>query len=261
MTAPLDVDAVLLDIDGVLVTSWVALPGSIETVAALRAAGIPFRLLTNTTTHTRAGLAATLREAGFDFAPEEILTAVTATAAHLRARHAGGKVYVLSDGDPRPDLTGVELVELDDADVVVLGGACDDFSYDTMNRVFRRLNEGAGFVAMHRNLYWRTKDGLQLDGGAFVAALQAASGVSPVVCGKPAPAYFEAALEDLRVEAGRAAMVGDDVVNDVGGAQAVGVRGVLVRTGKFRPSDLGRGSPDVVVDSIADVPALLGMGS
>jgi HAD superfamily hydrolase (TIGR01458 family) len=261
MTAPLDVDAVLLDIDGVLVTSWAALPGSIETVAALRAAGIPFRLLTNTTTHTRAGLAATLREAGFDFAPEEILTAVTATAAHLRARHAGGKVYVLSDGDPRPDLTGVELVGLDDADVVLLGGACDEFSYDTMNRVFRRLNEGAGFVAMHRNLYWRTKDGLQLDGGAYVAALEAASGVSPVVCGKPAPAYFEAALEDLGVEAARAAMIGDDVVNDVGGAQAVGVRGVLVRTGKFRPSDLERGSADAVVDSIADVPALLGIGS
>jgi HAD superfamily hydrolase (TIGR01458 family) len=261
MTAGLEVDAVLLDIDGVLVTSWVALPGSIEAVAALRAAGVPFRLLTNTTTHTRAGLAATLREAGFDFAPEEILTAVTATAAHLRARHAGGKVYVLSDGDPRPDLTGVELVELDDTDVVVLGGACDEFSYDTMNRVFRRLNEGAAFVAMHRNLYWRTKDGLQLDGGAYVAALEAASGVSPVVCGKPAPAYFEAALEDLGVEAGRAAMVGDDIVNDVGGAQAVGVRGVLVRTGKFRPSDLERGSPDVVVDSIADVPALLGIGS
>jgi HAD superfamily hydrolase (TIGR01458 family) len=130
-----------------------------------------------------------------------------------------------------------------------------------MNRVFRRLNEGAGFVAMHRNLYWRTKDGLQLDGGAYVAALEAASGVSPVVCGKPAPAYFEAALEDLGVEAARAAMIGDDVVNDVGGAQAVGVRGVLVRTGKFRPSDLERGSADAVVDSIADVPALLGIGS
>ena len=71
MTAGLEVDAVLLDIDGVLVTSWVALPGSIEAVAALRAAGVPFRLLTNTTTHTRAGLAATLREAGFDFAPPD----------------------------------------------------------------------------------------------------------------------------------------------------------------------------------------------
>jgi ribonucleotide monophosphatase NagD (HAD superfamily) len=111
---------------------------------------------------------------------------------------------------------------------------------------------------MHRNLYWRTAEGLQLDGGAFVAALEAASGVAPVVCGKPSPAYFDAALGSMGVRAGRAAMVGDDVVNDVLGAQSAGLTGVLVRTGKFRPGDLERGSPDELVDSIADVPALLG---
>ena len=128
-----------------------------------------------------------------------------------------------------------------------------------MNRVFRRLNDGAAFVAMHRNLYWRTDEGLQLDGGAFVAALEAASGVAPVVCGKPAAAYFESALELLHVAPERAAMVGDDVVNDVVGAQEAGLTGVLVRTGKFRPGDEERGSPDLVVDSIADVPVALGM--
>lgn len=254
----IDIDALLLDIDGVLVTSWQALPGAIEAIASLRELDVPFRLITNTTTHTRSGLTETLREAGFDFEPDEIVTAVSATAAHLRSDHAGAKVFVLSDGDPREDLTGVELVDVDDADVVVLGGGCDDFSYGTMNRVFRRLNEGAAFVAMHRNLYWRTSEGVQLDGGAFVAALEAASGVTPVVCGKPSADYFGAALETLGVTAGRAAMVGDDVVNDVSGAQAAGLTGVLVRTGKFRPEDLERGSPDAVVDSIADVPGLLG---
>ena len=73
-----------------------------------------------------------------------------------------------------------------------------------MNRAFRRLNDGAAFVAMHRNVYWRTDDGLQLDGGAFVAALEAATGVTPVVCGKPSATYFGAALESMGVEAGRA---------------------------------------------------------
>jgi HAD superfamily hydrolase (TIGR01458 family) len=261
MATALDIDGLLLDIDGVLVTSWVALPGSVEAVATLRRGGVPFRLLTNTTTHTRAGLSETLRDAGFDFSPDEIVTAVTATAAYLNAHHAGAGVYVLSDGDPRPDLTGVTLVDVDDADVIVLGGASRAFDYDTLNRVFRRLNDGAAFVAMHRNLYWRTSEGLQLDGGAFVAALEAASGVSPVVCGKPAPAYFDAALEMLDVRPERAAMVGDDVVNDVDGARAAGLTGVLVRTGKFQPADLERGAPDVVVDSLADVPALLGLGN
>jgi HAD superfamily hydrolase (TIGR01458 family) len=259
MASPLDVDALLLDIDGVLVTSWRALPGAIDAIASLRRHEVPFRLITNTSTHTRVGLTETLREAGFDFTADEIVTAVTATAAHLRSEHAGAKVSVLSDGDPEEDLVGIELVDIHDADVVVLGGGCDRFSYDAMNRVFRRLNEGAAFVAMHRNLYWRTSSGLQLDGGAFVAALEAASGVTPVVCGKPSAAYFGAALDAIGVGASRAAMVGDDVVNDVDGARAAGLVGVLVRTGKFRPDDLDRGSPDAVVDSVADVPGLLGL--
>jgi HAD superfamily hydrolase (TIGR01458 family) len=259
MTASLDVDALLLDIDGVLVTSWQAVPGAIEAVETLRAHGVPLRLITNTTTHTRVALAETLAEAGFSIAPDEIATAVTATASYLQAEHPGAGVFVLSDGDPGEDLGAVRIVDVDDAEVVVLGGGCDDFSYDAMNRVFRRVHEGAAFVAMHRNLYWRTTDGLQLDGGAFVAALEAATGVTPVVCGKPSQAFFASALAMLGVPPARAAMVGDDVVNDVTGAQEAGLAGVLVRTGKFRPDDLGRGAPDAVVGSLADVPALLGL--
>jgi HAD superfamily hydrolase (TIGR01458 family) len=167
-------------------------------------------------------------------------------------------VFVLSDGDARADLEGVELVD-DDADVVVLGGAYSGFDYATVNRVFRMLMGGAELVAMHRNLYWRTDEGWQLDGGAYVAGLEEATGRRAVVCGKPAEAYFASALAQIGIPAERAAMVGDDVVNDVLGAQALGLTGVLVRTGKFRPEDVERsgGHPDVVIDSIAELPKLL----
>jgi HAD superfamily hydrolase (TIGR01458 family) len=257
-----DVDAVLLDIDGVLVTSWEAIPGAVGAVASLRSAGVPFRLLTNTTTHTREELAATLAGAGFDVAPSEILTAVVATGAYLRAHHPGARVALLSDGDPRGDLGDVRLVPLDGpADVVVVGGACEDFTYAAINALFRDVIDGAALVAMHRNRYWRTADGLQLDAGAYVAALEEAAGATAAVCGKPAAAYFAAALDELGAPAARAAMVGDDVLNDVSGAQAAGIAGVLVRTGKFRPGDEGRagGSPDAVLGSVAELPRLLGI--
>ena len=122
--------------------------------------------------------------------------------------------------------------------------------------------DGAALVGMHRNMFWRTSDGLELDGGAYIAGLEEATGVRATICGKPAPAYFEAALELLGVPAPRAAMVGDDVANDVLAAQAVGMTGVLVRTGKFREADLQRddGTPDHVIDSFAELPAILGMG-
>jgi HAD superfamily hydrolase (TIGR01458 family) len=251
---------VLLDIDGVLTVSWEALPGAASTLAWLRREGVPFRLITNTTTHTRRDLATTLGEAGLDMRADEIVTAVVATASYLRAHHAGARVFLLSDGDAREDLEGIDLVGVDDADVVVLGGASEDFTYPTLNRVFRRLVDGAELVGMHRNLYWRTSEGFQLDGGAYVAGLEEATGRAAVICGKPSSAFFEAAVGLLGVRAEDAVMVGDDLVNDVLGAQAVGIAGVLVRTGKFLATDLERAdaAPDQVLDSIADLPAWLG---
>lgn len=249
------VDGLLLDIDGVLAVSWEAIPGAVDAITSLRRDSIPFRLITNTTTKSRSDLATTLREAGFDVDPDEIVTAVVATAQHLRTHHPDDGVYVLSDGDASADLEGVSLVDVDRADVIVIGGACDDFSYPVLNRIFRRLMDGAALVGMHRNMYWKTDRGWELDGGAYIAGLEEASGVRAAICGKPAAAYFDGALATLGVPRDRAAMVGDDVVNDVVGAQAHGITGVLVRTGKFQGSDLAKGTPDVVLDSVADLPA------
>lgn len=251
-------DGLLLDIDGVLAVSWEPIPGSVEAVAWLRREAVPFRLITNTTTHTRRALADTLGAAGFEVEPHEIVTAVTATASYLRDAHPGAKAFVLTDGDPGEDLDGVpRAARPEDADVLVLGGACDDFAYDVMNRIFRRVMDGAALVGMHRNLYWRTADGWELDGGAYLAGIEEAAGVTAVICGKPAGPYFRAALELLELPAERVAMVGDDVVNDIGGAQSVGCTGVLVRTGKYQDVDLAKGSPDVVLDTLADVPGWL----
>lgn len=258
------VDGLLLDIDGVLTVSWRPIEGAPETLARLRGEGIPFRLVTNTTSRSRASLAATLREAGFDVAGDDLVTAPAATAAHLRSNHPGARCLLLAKGDVAEDLEGVELVEEAPEVVVVAGtdagpGPEEVFTYENLNRAFRALMEGAALVAMHRNLSWRTDEGLALDSGAFTLGLEAAAAVTAEVVGKPAPDFFRQAVALLGVPAERAAMVGDDVVSDVLAAQAVGLTGVLVRTGKFREEDLARaeGRPDHVVDSVADLPALL----
>jgi HAD superfamily hydrolase (TIGR01458 family) len=256
----MDADGLLLDIDGVLSVSWEPIEGAVDTLQWIRDRGIPFRLITNTTTHTRDALAGMLRDAGFTVEAGDIITAVVATASHLRAAHPGARVFLLSDGDARDDLDGITLVGSDEpADVVVVGGASDDFAYATINHIFRLLMDGAALVGMHRNMFWRTTDGLELDGGAYIAGLEEATGVRATICGKPANAYFDAALQLLGVPAPRTAMVGDDVVNDVLAAQAIGMTGVLVRTGKFRDADLQRddGTPDHVIESFAALPAIM----
>jgi HAD superfamily hydrolase (TIGR01458 family) len=253
------IEALLLDIDGVLAVSWEPLPGAIQAMSRLRDDGVPFRLITNTTTKTRHDLGETLRGAGFDVVDDEIVTAVVATATYLRATHPGAKTYVLSDGEGTADLDGVELVDVEDAEVIVLGGASEDFTYPTMNRIFRRLMDGATLVGMHRNLFWKTGAGWELDSGAYLAGLEQAAGVRAAVCGKPEAAYFSSALDAVGAAADRTAMVGDDIVNDILGAQAMGLTGILVKTGKFRPGDdsSADGSPDLVVESFADVPGVV----
>ncbi|MFF7987977.1 HAD-IIA family hydrolase [Streptomyces sp. NPDC007901] len=253
------VRGVLIDIDGVLTVSWRPLPGAPEALRAIREAGLGVALVTNTTSRTRASIADTLVAAGFPVTAEDILTAPAATAVHL----AGARCALLNSGDVREDLAGVTLVAADDdtvvPDVVLLGGAGPEFGYAALNRAFGQLQRGARLVAMHRNLYWRTDAGLQLDAGAFLAGLEAAAGVEAEVTGKPARAFFEAALGRLGVDAAEALMIGDDVESDVLAAQRLGITGALVRTGKFRPDTLERasGAPDQVLDSFAELPALL----
>ena len=256
----MDVKGLLLDIDGVLTTSWRALPGATDALETLRAADVPFLLLTNTTVKTRRELAGTLREAGFDVDADRILTATVGTGAYLRAHHPRRSCYLIAKGDVTEDLEGIELVD-EDADVVVISGAEDGFTYEKLNKAFNMLMNGAQLVTMHRNLYWKADDGLQLDAGAFVKGLEHASGVEATVVGKPSADFFDAALDLLGTSAEESAMVGDDIENDVLAAQRVGLTGIQVRTGKFRDEDLARasGQPDHVIDSIADLPALLGL--
>jgi len=262
--APPAVRAVLLDIDGVLTVSWEALPGAVEAFEALRASGIGIALVTNTTSRTRDSIGDALRKAGFAVGNEEIVTAPIATAAYLAEQHPGARCLLLSSGDVAADLGGVDLVGADEAnaevDVVVVGGGGPELDYAALNRAFAALRSGAALVAMHRTMYWRTEAGLQLDAGAFVAALEAAANVEAAVVGKPERGLFAAALEVAGARAEETVMVGDDLDSDVLAAQSHGLTGVLVRTGKFLPEVLERSAdrPDVVLDSIADLPAWLG---
>jgi HAD superfamily hydrolase (TIGR01458 family) len=257
------VRAVLIDIDGVLTVSWQPLPGAVEALRELREAGLALALVTNTTSRTRASIAATLESAGFWVAAEDILTAPAVTAAHLAELGPGARCVLLNSGDIGEDLDGVTVLDAADSgtvpDVVIVGGAGPEFDYAALNRAFGHLQRGARLVAMHRNLYWRTEDGLQLDSGAFLIGLEQAARTEAEVTGKPSPAFFEAALARLGVGADETVMVGDDIESDVLAAQRAGITGVLVKTGKYLPEThrAAGGTPDHVIDSFADLPALL----
>jgi HAD superfamily hydrolase (TIGR01458 family) len=253
--------AILLDIDGVLHVSGEPIPGSAEAVRELREDGHRLRFVTNNTTRARRTLADELRAVGIELDEEEIATTPLAAGRLLE----GKSVLALTMAAVRDDLARhVELVD-EGADVVLVGGADETeetgrvFSYERLNLAFAALEAGARLVCLHKNRWWQTSRGPLLDAGAFVAGLEYAAGIEAEVVGKPSRAYFEAALAELGADPRNAVMVGDDVEADVGGAKAAGLRGVLVRTGKFREEAAARAEPkpDAVVDSLADVPGLL----
>ena len=254
--------AVLIDIDGVLTVSWKPLPGAVAALQRLRAAAFPLALVTNTTSRTRASIASALAEAGFPVSVGDILTAPVLAAAYLRDHYPGARCLLLSSGDIGRDLAGLTLVREDDpvpVDVVLVGGAGPEFSYYALNQAFGHLQRGARLVAMHRGLYWRTSEGLQLDAGAFVVGLEQAAATEAEVVGKPAAAFFATALAHLHADAAHTLMVGDDVETDVLAAQRQGLTGALVKTGKYLPRThrSASGTPDHVLDSVAGLPALL----
>ena len=255
------IGAVLIDIDGVLTVSWEPISGAVAALEHVRAAGIPLALVTNTTSRSRASISAALTAAGFPVTTGDILTAPAIAATYLREHYRGARCMLLNSGDISADLTGIALAGSDDpaVDVVLIGGAGPEFSYQALNRAFGYLQAGARLVAMSRGMYWRTSEGLQLDSGAFVAGLEQAAGTAAEVVGKPAEAFFSAALAHLDVTARDAIMIGDDIDNDVLAAQRCGLTGVLVKTGKYqeRTHSSAASAPDHVLDSIADLPQLL----
>ncbi|HET9017830.1 MAG TPA: TIGR01458 family HAD-type hydrolase [Thermomicrobiaceae bacterium] len=246
----------LIDVDGVLLLGDVAIPGAVRALGDLRARGVPFRLLTNTTVRSRGSLGAQLRRRGFDAADAEVITAGAATAAFVRRRFPGVPCYLLASADVRVDFDGVPLVEDASARVVVVGDAGERFDYHSMNHAFRLLAAGAALVAMQRNRYWLTREGPTLDAGAWVRALEYAAERRATVVGKPAAPFFRAGFRSLGCRPGEVVMVGDDVRQDVLPAMRLGARGVLVRTGKYREEDLRHGRPDVVLDSVVGLPDL-----
>ncbi len=253
-----DVEGLLLDLSGVIYVQDEAVPGAAEALERLRSAGIPIRLVTNTTMRPRRSILDRLERLGIEVDEAELIT--PASLAARRCAEAGyDSVSLVVLDELREDLEGLER-RGDSADAVVVGDLGESWDYDVLNRTFRELMDGAALIALQRNRYWETSEGLSLDAGPFVAALEYASGREAQVMGKPSPAFFELAVGELGVAPERVAMVGDDVEADVGGAMDAGLAGILVRTGKYR-EDLVEESgiePNATVDSVADLPALLG---
>ncbi|MCU0631947.1 MAG: TIGR01458 family HAD-type hydrolase [Methanolinea sp.] len=249
----------LIDLDGVIYTGGVQVPGAMETISWLRHEGYPFRFISNTTRRSRKSISLRLSAMNLDIPSEIIFTPAAAAAALVRQR-GGSRISLLSTGDVHHDFEEAGLQQsLHDAEVVIVGDAGDNFTYQAMNRAFRLILEDVPFMALERDRYWMDEGGLSLSAGPFVAALEYATGRSAELVGKPSGSFFRMALDSMGLSPGECAMIGDDAVSDVQGAMDSGMAGFLVKTGKFRPEapPLIARPPTAVLSSIAALPDYL----
>ncbi|HEX5820027.1 MAG TPA: TIGR01458 family HAD-type hydrolase [Gemmatimonadales bacterium] len=250
------VAAFLFDLEGTLYVGEHAVPGAADTIAALRARGLPFRLVSNTTSRSRAMLVDRLAGFGIAVAPHEVWTAPLA-AARLARERGHRRVLALLPRAAHVDLEGLEPSR-GAAEAVIVGDLGSQWSYDLLQHAFAALQGGAELIACSRDRYYRKDGGLVLDAGPFVAALEYATRREALVAGKPSASFFRAAVESLGLDGVPPAdivMVGDDLWSDVEGAQRAGCTAWAVATGKFRHEDLATSgiAPARVLASVADL--------
>jgi HAD superfamily hydrolase (TIGR01458 family) len=250
-----DIRGFLIDLDGVVYTGGSAIPGAEGAVRFLRESGYSYRFVSNTTRKCRQTIAEQLFRMGLVI-PESILfTPAIAAVAYLKS--TGTHNYrLLVTGDVERDFPVKDRLTLPQGiDLIIVGDAGDEFTYVNLNAAFRDLINGAGLIALERDRFWMTPDGLSLSAGPFVTALESATGKTAVLMGKPSGAFFNLALTDMGLRPEQVVMIGDDIRTDVGGAQDAGMRGVIVKTGKYREELVNASGirPDLTIDSIADI--------
>lgn len=252
-----DIRGILIDLEGVLYVGDRVIEGAVDAIRELERRKLPHRFVTNTTTQSRKGLSLKLKSLGFPIEPDHILSTPAAAAAYLRQRGVQSCFLVIADAirDEFHEFTCTDIAP----DVVVIGDIGRAWDYDLVNRIARMVMAGAELVALHKGKFWQTDAGLRVDIGAFVAGIEYVTGVDARVIGKPSRAFFEAGAEALDCPVDNIAMIGDDIESDVGGAQQCGMKGILVRTGKYRQKQLAASGivPDRVLDSVAQLPAAL----
>jgi len=247
----------IIDLDGVLYRGNAPVAGASEFIDALLNKTIPIVLLTNNSVRTAALYVDKLTGMGIHIGADRILTSGQATALYLcRVAPHGATVLLIGEEGVRSELVsrGFVLRNNPDVDYVVVGfdRAVD---YQKLKLATLAIRAGAKFIGTNPDKTFPTEEGLMPGNGAILAAIEAATDVTPLVVGKPSSAIFELALEELGTNAHETVMIGDRLDTDIVGGRQVGLLTILVLSGVTHAEELANASvaPDMVYDNIAAV--------
>jgi len=246
------VTAILFDLDGVLYVGNQALPDAAWAVHQLYESGLKLAGVTNTTTQSRHTISEKLAKMDIPLAEDQIHT--PAALAMARIGHKSARLFIRNE--LQEDFSGIREDE-SHPDFVVMGDiGGEGYPPETLREIFLHMMNGAQLLALHKNRFWQKPDGLHLDLGVFVAAIEYATGREAEILGKPSADFFHGICRNIGTDPAQTLMVGDDVESDIGGAKNAGLKTALVQTGKYREDFVKQTGikADLVLPSIADLP-------
>jgi 4-nitrophenyl phosphatase len=243
--------------DGGVYTGSEVVPGAPAFFDLARARDVPFLLITNNSSRRADQFAARLAAMGIAVPPDRILTSAQATAEFLASTApAGGRVYVIGEEGLRSSLEahGFRLVEDEQADYVVVG-LDRAFNYQKLTTAIRAVLNGARFVGPNPDTSLPLEDGISPGAGAFQAAITAATGIQPLIVGKPEPTMLSIGLRLLGCAPHEAAIVGDRLDTDIVGGQRAGLATILVLSGIATPEQAAASAvkPDYVLRDLGEL--------
>lgn len=249
----------IIDMDGVLWRGKQPMAGLTDFFDFLRRRDIRFVLATNNASRSRADYVAQLARFGVTVHPEEVLPSCDATALYLQGiAPPGARVLVVGEQALREAMreAGFTVIEEERADFVVVGLDWG-LTYGKLARAARAIWNGARFIGTNPDPVWPGEDGLYPGNGATLAFLERATGVAPIVVGKPEPLMFQIAMQRMGAAPETTAVIGDQLPTDIAGGKRAGLTTILVLSGATTREMLAGSpvQPDLVFTDIRELHA------
>ena len=253
--------AVLIDLDGVIYDSKSQIPGAAQTIDWLDKSAIPYLFVTNTCSMPRDAIVQQLSAMQINISPDKILTPIVVAKQWLHENDVEPIALYLEPAAMHEfsEFKAIAQNAESGAGAVLISDIGEAWNYQSLNRALRLLLSEPKplLIALGMSRYWHSEHGLALDVGPFIKALEFACSTQALVMGKPAISFFKTAVKLLNLNPEEVLMIGDDIISDIQASQQAGLKAAQVKTGKFLAADLhGEVKPDYIINSIADLPEL-----
>ncbi|GHU59860.1 haloacid dehalogenase [Spirochaetia bacterium] len=242
--------ALIIDLEGTLVSSGIALSGSIDFINYIQENNIPYYIITNTISKTIEQMENSLNSIGFNVNKEYIINPIMVLNYFIKQNNV--KTYYFIGPDYLKDL----IIESNDFDIPEYVIFCDferiDCNYTFLNKIFQYIKNGSKIITTSYSNYYISNKEYKLDIGIFVKMYEELSKEKAIILGKPSNMIYKMVMDKIKMNAEEIITIGDDGLTDIMGGKEVGIETTLVKTGKYKTGDENIYKPDNIIENIKD---------